>query len=94
MQDESQQHCRKKEEQAHCRNVIYLVLLGAAQSGKSTFFRQLQLLHGSCFTTEKERLTYRWIVNQNLLMAMNTLVNKMPMYQITLTSQGGEKVAN
>ena len=67
--------------------------MGAAQSGKSTFFRQLQLLHGKCFTTERERLVYRPIVSENLLSAMDILVTKMPMYQISLTSPGCEKVS-
>ena len=38
---------------------ISLILLGAAQSGKSTLFRQLEILHGNCFSTMYERLNYR-----------------------------------
>ena len=38
---------------------VSLLLLGPAQSGKSTFFRQLQLMHGKCFTTLEEKTAFR-----------------------------------
>ena len=41
----------------------------------------------------RERLIYRPIVSENLLSAMDILVNKMPMYQISFTSPGCEKVS-
>ena len=71
---------------------VSLLLLGPAQSGKSTFFRQLQLMHGKCFTTLQEKTAFRPIINENLLGSLQTLVTKMPMYQISLSQQGSEKV--
>jgi hypothetical protein len=71
---------------------IHLLLLGAAQSGKSTFFRQLQILHGSSLTTMDERIAFRAIVNENLLISLHTLVSRLPTYQICLTGPGSEKV--
>ena len=73
-------------------NRVSLLLLGPAQSGKSTFFRQLQLMHGKCFTTLQEKITFRPIINENLLGSLHTLVTKMPMFQIALSHKGSEKV--
>ena len=73
-------------------NGVSLLLLGPAQSGKSTFFRQLQLMHGNCFTTLQEKITFRPIINENLVGSLHTLVTKMPMYQIALSHKGSEKV--
>ena len=73
-------------------NGVSLLLLGPAQSGKSTFFRQLQLMHGKCFTTLQEKITFRPIINENLLGSLHTLVTKMPMFQIALSHKGSEKV--
>ena len=74
-------------------NGVSLLLLGPAQSGKSTFFRQLQLMHGNCFTTLQEKTTFRPIINENLVGSLHTLVTKMPMYQIALSHKGSEKVS-
>ena len=71
---------------------VSLILLGAAQSGKSTLFRQLELLHGNCFNTIYDRIGYRPIINENLLMAMHTLIKQLPNYQLSLESNGAEKV--
>ena len=66
--------------------------MGAAQSGKSTLFRQLELLHGNCFTTIYDRLSYRPIINENLLMSMNILIQQLPHFQLTVMTPGAEKV--
>lgn len=81
---EARQHTRLidkelKEDKSRLRSEVKLLLLGAGASGKSTFVRQMRVIHGTGFSTE-ERTYMRDIIFDNVLscakslaMAMNTL---------------------
>jgi len=51
-----------------------LLLLGAGESGKSTFAKQMKILHLKGFT-QTELLNYKPIIHANTLESMQTLVN-------------------
>lgn len=51
-----------------------IVLLGAGESGKSTFLKQMQIIHGSGFSKD-ELIVYRTQVYENILKGMVGLIN-------------------
>lgn len=62
-----------KEEKRKLDSEVKLLLLGAGESGKSTIAKQMKIIHLDGFTTE-ERLTYKSIINNNVILSMKALV--------------------
>merc|ERR1712048_957245 len=52
---------------------IKLLLLGAGESGKSTFFKQIDLLYGKPWSRDK-RAEFRPIIFENTIDAMKTIL--------------------
>lgn len=52
---------------------IKLLLLGAGESGKSTLFKQMKIIHNNGYTPE-ECMVYRDIIRSNVLQSMKALV--------------------
>ena len=52
-----------------------LLLLGSGGSGKSTFFKQLQTIHGNGFS-DKDRLSYQNHVYHQIIEQMKTLIRR------------------
>ena len=52
-----------------------LLLLGAGGSGKSTFFKQLQNLHGGGFA-QRDRKTFRSQIYEQMIEAMKIMITK------------------
>jgi len=55
------------------RNEIKLLLLGAGESGKSTLFKQMKIIHHNGFTQD-ECMGYRDIIRSNVLQSMKSLI--------------------
>lgn len=53
--------------------VLKILLLGTGESGKSTIFKQMQILHAGGFT-EFEKRTFRHVVRRNAVEAIQTLL--------------------
>lgn len=75
--DESEQTSRKldrklREEQRRAVAVMKLLLLGAGESGKSTIFKQMKILHGAGFSGE-EKVRYRAQIHVNVVKFMKHL---------------------
>lgn len=51
-----------------------IVLLGAGESGKSTFLKQMQIIHGEGFSQE-EKIQYRTQIYENILRGIVGLIN-------------------
>jgi len=67
---------RGEETQALMSNSIKVLFLGAGDSGKSTIFKQMRLIHGAGkFPSESERLTFREVVITNIIESMERLVH-------------------
>jgi len=66
--ENTQIHAQNKDSQ-----VKKLLLLGAGESGKSTLFKQMITLYGKGYS-EQDRATYKPIVFQNTLSAMQILI--------------------
>lgn len=54
------------------RTAVKLLLLGTGESGKSTIFKQMQILYQDGFS-EYEKTTYRHVVRRNVVESMQTL---------------------
>ncbi|KAG4072419.1 hypothetical protein HA402_004351 [Bradysia odoriphaga] len=63
----------KREDRARKRQVKVL-LLGAGESGKSTFLKQMRIIHGVNFEPELVR-EYQHVIYQNLVKGMQVLVD-------------------
>lgn len=56
------------------RRTVRVLLLGAGESGKSTFLKQMRIIHGQDFDEEQVR-EYRSIIYSNILKGMRVLID-------------------
>lgn len=69
---------------------IKLLLLGAGESGKSTIFRQMKIIHQNGFAQE-ERILYKDIIFSNVITAMKVLVDATLIFDISINPENGER---
>ena len=73
-----------RELQASCKDkIVKLLLLGAGESGKSTFVKQMKIIHGDGYSTD-ELKSFISIIHGNLLTSMVEVVKTMDKLNITL----------
>ena len=63
---------------------IKILLLGAGESGKSTIFKQMKILHLNGFDQE-EKLKYKSLVHSNTIESLNVILEAMNSLQIPLS---------
>nr|XP_005997546.2 PREDICTED: guanine nucleotide-binding protein subunit alpha-14-like [Latimeria chalumnae] len=63
------------------RRELKLLLLGTGESGKSTFIKQMRIIHGSGYTDE-DRKGFTKLVYQNIFTAMQAMVRAMETLRI------------
>ncbi|XP_072167749.1 guanine nucleotide-binding protein subunit alpha-13-like [Diadema setosum] len=63
-----------QKDKAYIKKEIKVLLLGAGESGKSTFLKQMKIIHGQKFT-EDEVNEYRRIIYGNVIKGMKVLVD-------------------
>lgn len=56
------------------RRTVRVLLLGAGESGKSTFLKQMRIIHGQEFDDEAVR-EYRVVIYNNILKGMRVLID-------------------
>ena len=61
--------------------VVFNVLSGTGESGKSTFIKQMRIIHGSGYNDDDKR-GYIKLVYQNIFMAMSALIKAMDTLRI------------
>jgi len=64
--------------------VIKLLLLGTGESGKSTIFKQMQILYGQEGFTENEKATFRYVLRRNVVESMQALLMGCQKFNIGL----------
>nr|XP_036669799.1 G protein alpha q subunit-like [Drosophila suzukii] len=70
-----------------------LLLLGTGESGKSTFIKQMRIIHDNGFSeTEKQR--YIKLVFQNVFMAMQSIIRAMEMLNISYGQEEHRELAD
>uniref|UniRef100_A0A8P4GLX5 Guanine nucleotide-binding protein subunit alpha n=1 Tax=Dicentrarchus labrax TaxID=13489 RepID=A0A8P4GLX5_DICLA len=66
------------------RRELKLLLLGTGESGKSTFIKQMRIIHGGGYTDEDKR-SYAKLVFQNIYTSMQTMVRAMETLSIAFS---------
>ena len=61
-------------------------MLGTGESGKSTFLKQMRILHASGFNTN-EKFNFRSIIYSNIVRSMKVLVDALRTFEIPLANQ-------
>ena len=74
-------------------NAIKLLLLGTGESGKSTFIKQMRIIHGSGYS-QKEKRQYATIILRNIIAAMQSLLQAMNTLQIPFIETSSDDNAN
>lgn len=63
------------------RRELKLLLLGTGESGKSTFIKQMRIIHGAGYSDEDKR-SFTKLVYQNIFMAMQSMIRAMDLLKI------------
>ena len=58
---------------------------GTGESGKSTFIKQMRIIHGSGYS-KNDRLKFKVLIHRNILTAIQALITAMEMLQIAFES--------
>ncbi|XP_073792709.1 guanine nucleotide binding protein (G protein), alpha 15 (Gq class), tandem duplicate 4 isoform X1 [Danio rerio] len=67
------------------RREIKLLVLGSAESGKSTLLKQIKMSHGNGYS-EDERRGFSKLVHQNIFLSMKTMTDAMSELRIPYTN--------
>jgi len=70
-----------RKDKRDARRELKLLLLGTGESGKSTFIKQMRIIHGAGYT-EDDRRGFIKLVFQNIFMAMQTMIRAMELLKI------------
>jgi len=71
---------------------IKLLLLGTGESGKSTFIKQMRIIHGNGYC-ESEKQQYALIILRNIIVAIQSLVEAMHTLQIEYVNPSSDENA-
>lgn len=82
----------EKDKQTFKRQVK-LLLLGAGESGKSTFLKQMRIIHGVSFERDLVR-EYQQIIYQNVVRGMQVLVDARDKLEIAWGDNDNAKIGN
>ena len=58
-----------------------MLFSGTGESGKSTFIKQMRIIHGAGYSDEDKK-TYIKLVYQNIFMAMQSMIRAMDLLRI------------
>ena len=67
----------------------YLMCVGTGEAGKSTFIKQMRIIHGAGYTDE-DRAGYRVGIYQNIFNGMQILVEAMENLNISYSNSENE----
>lgn len=70
-----------RKDKRDARRELKLLLLGTGESGKSTFIKQMRIIHGAGYSDEDKRGFIK-LVFQNIFMAMNSMIRAMDLLAI------------
>lgn len=71
-----------KKQKVEMDKELKLLLLGTGESGKSTFIKQMRIIHGQGYN-EQDQLMHRKIIKKNIITSMQALCNAMEMLFIS-----------
>jgi len=70
-----------RKDKRDARRELKLLLLGTGESGKSTFIKQMRIIHGAGYSDEDKK-SYIKLVYQNIFMAMQSMIRAMDLLKI------------
>ena len=70
-----------RQDKHNARRELKLLLLGTGRWGKSTFIKQMRIIHGAGYSDEDKR-EFIIPVYQNIFIAMQSMIRAMDMLQI------------
>ncbi len=70
-------------------NQIILFEIGTGESGKSTFIKQMRIIHGTGYSEEDKRSHVK-LVYQNIFMAMHSMIRAMDTLKIQYRDKRNE----
>ncbi|KAI1707078.1 g-protein alpha subunit domain-containing protein [Ditylenchus destructor] len=82
-----------KKDKRKARSELKLLLLGTGESGKSTFIKQMRIIHGQGYSDDDKRSHIR-LVYQNVFMAMQSMIRAMETLDIPYGDSASEEKAN
>ncbi|XP_044762380.1 guanine nucleotide-binding protein G(q) subunit alpha isoform X1 [Coccinella septempunctata] len=74
------------------RRELKLLLLGTGESGKSTFIKQMRIIHGAGYSDEDKRGFIK-LVYQNIFMAMQSMIKAMDLLKICYAESSSQAKA-
>ncbi|WAR30147.1 GNAQ-like protein [Mya arenaria] len=80
-----------RKDKRDARRELKLLLLGTGESGKSTFIKQMRIIHGTGYSDDDKRGFIK-IVYQNIFMAMNAMIRAMDTLKINYKDPNNEFV--
>ncbi|ROK23408.1 Guanine nucleotide-binding protein G(q) subunit alpha [Anabarilius grahami] len=89
--DEIERQLRRDKRDA--RRELKLLLLGTGESGKSTFIKQMRIIHGSGYS-EEDRRSFTKLVYQNIFTSMQAMIRAMDTLQILYKYEHNKANAN
>ncbi|XP_017008411.2 G protein alpha q subunit [Drosophila takahashii] len=82
-----------RQDKKNARRELKLLVLGTGESGKSTFIKQMRIIHGNKYT-DGERRGYIKLVFQNIFMAMQSMIEAMDKLKIFYDQDEHEELAD
>uniref|UniRef100_A0A1I8IWB5 Guanine nucleotide-binding protein subunit alpha n=1 Tax=Macrostomum lignano TaxID=282301 RepID=A0A1I8IWB5_9PLAT len=81
-----------KRDKKDARRELKLLLLGTGESGKSTFIKQMRIIHGTGYTDDDKR-SFIKIIYQNIYMAMHAMTRAIETLRIPFEDSSNEEHA-
>ncbi|XP_049272220.1 G protein alpha q subunit isoform X1 [Rhipicephalus sanguineus] len=82
-----------RKDKRDARRELKLLLLGTGESGKSTFIKQMRIIHGHGYNDEDKKGFIK-LVYQNIFMAMQSMIKAREMLKIPFRSPENQENAN
>jgi guanine nucleotide-binding protein G(q) subunit alpha len=78
-----------RKDKRDARRELKLLLLGTGESGKSTFIKQMRIIHGSGYTDDDKRGFIKLVI-QNVYMAITSMLKAMDQLKIAYKDETNE----
>ncbi|XP_065285454.1 guanine nucleotide-binding protein G(q) subunit alpha isoform X2 [Dermacentor albipictus] len=83
-----------RKDKRDARRELKLLLLGTGESGKSTFIKQMRIIHGDGYKDDNDKKGFIKLVYQNIFMAMQSMVKAREMLRIPFRDPENQENAN
>lgn len=75
-----------RKEKSRLRKQVRILLLGTGESGKTTFLKQMRIVHADGFTTT-EKFNFRSVIYMNIILSMKVLADALSSFSIPLGNE-------